>query len=47
MTYTLELTKPANIRGSDHGKIDAYINVLMKLSMFPLVNLTLTPSKTS
>jgi len=27
MTYKLELTKPANIRGSIHGKIDAYINL--------------------
>ena len=25
MTYKLELTKPDNIRGSIHGKIDAYI----------------------
>ena len=35
MTYTLELTKPANIRGSDYGKIDAYINVYNEIINIP------------
>ena len=35
MTYILELTKPANIRGSIHGKIDAYIDFYNEIINIP------------
>ena len=35
MTYKLELTKPANIRGSIHGKIDAYIDFYNEVINIP------------
>jgi len=36
MTYKLELTKPDNIRGSIHGKIDAYINLYDIIGNMPV-----------
>ena len=40
MTYILELTKPANIRGSIHGKIDANINLFNCISNLPTNEIT-------
>lgn len=35
MTYKLELTKPDNIKGSIHGKIDAYIDIYNYVANLP------------
>ena len=40
MTYRLELTKPANIRGSIHGKIDANINIYNFIANLPTNEIT-------
>ena len=37
--YKLELTKPANIKGSIHGKIDAYINLYNTIGNLPLAEI--------
>ena len=40
MTYTIELTKPANIRGSIHGKIEANIDLFNYISNLPTNEIT-------
>jgi hypothetical protein len=40
MTYKLELTKPANIRGSIHGKIDAYTDLFNFIANLPTNEIT-------
>jgi len=39
MTYKLELTKPDNIRGSIHGKVDAYINLYNIIGNMPIAEI--------
>ena len=40
MTYKLETTKPANIRGSIHGKIDANIDIYNFIANLPTNEIT-------